>query len=272
MKSHRPKFSRPPLFEQAISVVFERLEAFTIGDFGAFWAAVSDTFTSTEAQPLIEAAVEQFSEFRPSAVTFQIIPHEELPRCVYRTANGDESIQIQRDRFVFNWSHAGGGEYPHFEATKQRFDEMFDRFHAYCESRELGPIVVRQCELTNVNIVPLEDLGGSFTGASEAFRMPAVGQLDKSLEPETVTLQQRFIIRDEVGKPAGRLHLSLYPVKQQEDSSSLALRFELTARSVPDIGSNGVESFFTLARSAINAAFVANTTEWAHSFWGMEDV
>lgn len=272
MKAHRPKFATPPLFEQALSVVFERLEAFSIGDFGAFWDVVKDPFVSTEAQPLIEATIEQFAEFRPAAVMFQLIPHEELPRCVYRTASGDESIQIQRDRFVFNWSHAGGGEYPHFEATKQRFDELFSRFQSYCDGRGLGPIIVRQCELTNVNIVPLSDVGGSFAGAAEAFRIPAVGQLDDALEPETVTLQQRFILRDEAGKPAGRLHLALYPVRQQEDNSSLAFRFELTARSAPDVGSEGVESFFSLARSAINAAFVANTTEWAHGFWGMKDV
>ena len=262
----RPKFERPPLIEQAITVIFDELSDFSLGDFGLYWAQIRDAFPHSEAQPLIESRIEDFGEFRPREMTFRIIPAETLPRCTYRSEDGSELVQVQQDRFTFNWSGSPDRAYPHSEATVARFAELFRGFLAYLERRAIATPAIRQCEIINVNIVPVADIGGTYADAPAFFNIPTADVLADFLPAESYAVNtQRRILRE--GEPIGRLYSALSPVIRSDDGVQ-AYRLEITARGAP-LGTTleGVLAFFDIARSAINAAFMAATTPAARLFW-----
>ena len=156
--------------------------------------------------------------------------------------------------------------------TQARFRVLFDKFIKFLSEREYGPIVPRQCEVTNVNVVRLQELGSTFSAVEMAFNVTPNKPNLALLGFEHTTIQTQFLIKgsNESDKPIGRLHSSLAPARAQGDDQ-LAWRYELTARSTPLNALTDVYEFFGSARSAINSAFMAGTTEWAHKRWGMID-
>ena len=268
----RPNFKQPPLVEQVITLIFEEFAQFSVGDYGLFWERIRSDFPTCTTQSPLEPLIESFGDFSPAGVKFRLVGHDVLPRCIYRSSDGGELIQLQRDRFTFNWCYVEGSTYPHFEATLCRYRELLHKFSEFVESRGWGPPVVRQCEVTNVNIVEVKQFGSSFAEAHNAFRLPELTALMKGMRQENSTILTQFSIIDEDGngRPVGRLHTNLAPARSEE-SGELAWRFELTARSVPLSQQIDVDSFFAIARSAINSAFIASTTQFAHKIWERTD-
>ena len=270
MNSVRPKFDRPPLIEQAITVVFEELEGFSIGDFGLFWDRIGNEFSTSEAQQSLDSKIETFEGFQPQQFQFRLVPHSSLPRCFYRHVDGREIIQLQSDRFTFNWIQVDGNTYPHADVTVARFRELFATFKTFVADRGLGEIIVRQCEIVNVNVVPVTDFGKSFSDAGRAFVVPAAEMQLDFLPVESYIVNTQHLMLDG-GRPIGRLYSVLAPVLRTGDDQH-AYRLELTARGAPieNVG-DGVSDFFDRARTALNAAFLAATTKWAHEFWGVKN-
>jgi uncharacterized protein (TIGR04255 family) len=267
----RPKFDRPPVVEQAITVVFDELAGFGVGDFGLFWSLIREAFPVCEHAPPVETTLEQLPA-RPVAQDVRILLEHALPlpRCLYRHASDGEVIQVQKDRFTFNWARAGETPYPHSERTVARFVEMFERFSAFVVERGMGPVNLTQCEVTNVNIVPVADFGRSFADAPAAFLVPALRPEGEVLQPETYMQTVQHLILNQ-GRPVGRLHVSLQPVISSADQS-LAYKLELTARSGRGPGDlTEALEFFDLARSGINSAFLASTTPLMREKWGLQN-
>lgn len=253
-------------------MIFEEFAQFSVGDYGLFWERIRNDFPTCTTQSPLEPLIESFGDFSPAGVKFRLVGHDVLPRCIYRSGDGGELIQLQRDRFTFNWCYVDGSTYPHFEATLRRYRELLNKFSDFVESRGWGALIVRQCEVTNVNIVQRKQFGQSFAEAHKAFRMPELAPLINGLEQEHSTILTQFSIMDQEshGRPVGRLHTNLAPTRN-EDSGEPAWRFDLTARSIPLSSQGEVDSFFALARSAINSAFIASTTQLAHEIWERTD-
>lgn len=247
--------------------MFEPLAGFSLGDFGLFWASIRDQFPRTETREAIDHKIES-PHFRPQTFQLRLAEGHELPRCFYFSESGTELVQVQANRFSFNWLGRDGGSYPRSEATMARFCELFEIFKAFVDERKLGPLNLVQCELVNVNIVPVAEFGNSFADAGKVFKVPEPEGID-FLPPESyITNTQHQIIGAE--GLVGRLYVVLSPVIRVDDDQQ-AYRFELTARGAPGAGEKGIAQFFDIARSALNGAFVASTTAWAHQQWGLKD-
>jgi uncharacterized protein (TIGR04255 family) len=267
----RPKFDRPPIVEQAITVVFEELPGFSIGHYGLFWSQIKTAFPVCEHLSPLKAMVEELPARAPKE-QLEVLLQEQmpLPRALFRHSLGGEVIQVQNNRFTFNWALLGDTEYPHFEITIGRFRELFDQFGAFVAEQGLGPIRLLQCELTNVNIVPVEEFGSAYSDASAAFNLPEFDVPTEILRTETYISNVQYLIYDQ-DEPIGRLHAVLQPVIKSVDQSP-AYRLELTARS--GRGSGDVADalvFFDFARSAINSAFIALTTAPMREKWGLQN-
>lgn len=273
MKAVRPKFDRPPLIEQAITVVFDELAGFSIGDFGRFWARVEDEFPDCAQAAPLPTATEQLGGIPVQhEVHLVFAGAESMPRCLLRHPSSGEALQIQTNRFTFNWAKIGNAPYPHSEQTVARFERLFRIFEEYVASRNLGPINILQCEITNVNIVPESDFGQSFADAPRAFHVPAYAPESDILRLENYmgTIQYLIVLHDD---PQGRLHVALSPVLSNRDRTR-AYKLELTARSgraIEGTGFDNVLSFFDAARTAINAAFLAHTNPEMWVKWGRRD-
>jgi len=66
---------------------------------------------------------------------------------------GDRMVQIQPNRFHYNWKRVGG-HYPSYSQVRQEFDQHLALFARFVEEEGLGPVVPSQWELTYVDYVP----------------------------------------------------------------------------------------------------------------------
>lgn len=249
--------------------MFEPLAGLTIGDFGLFWAEILSEFPASEAMQPVPTEIESFDGFRPKQVGFQIMPAESLPRAAFRNPSNGELVQFQSDRFGFNWIKTNDDhKYPHAEATMDRFCDLFQKFSKYIERRKLGPINIVQCELTNVNIVPVSDVGESFADMATVVRLAPLEYDYANIRLENQLVGSKHIILDDAGHPIGRVHTLGQPSLRVPNNEE-AYRLDITARGAP-IGSGleGARRFFDAAASAVNAVFLASTTNAGRRFWG----
>jgi len=146
--------------------------------------------------------------------------------------------------------------------------EVFTLFSSFVDRQGIGPMALNQCEITNVNIIPVSEFGRGFEDITKAFMVDTLDTGLPYLRPETYVRQRQHRIVREDGSPIGRLHTVISPVVSQEDNSK-AFRLELTARSAPGIGAlKDAQWFFGVARNAINGAFQAITTPEIRARWG----
>lgn len=268
VKPIRPDFERPPLAEQAISIVFEPIQGFRIVDYGLFWSEIAADFPNVATEAPLEAPIEEFESVRPSQVSFKLHLAPPIPRAMFRNQTNGELVQLQNDRFGLNWAKIADQEYPRSEPLMARFRILYEKFSQYVERQSLGPLVLRQCELTNLNVIPVSDFGNSYSDFSKAFRVDAVDFDLPYLQPEMFERSRQLRINDSKGNPLGRLHMTIAPVISNVDNTQ-AFRFELTARSAPKIQSlEDALGFFDVARNAINGAFIASVTDEIKSKWG----
>ncbi|MEO9598931.1 TIGR04255 family protein [Parasphingorhabdus sp.] len=262
----RPNFANPPLIEQAIVVAFDPIDGFDINHYGLFSEQIAPAFSSNGSTPRMENPVEHFDEMMATAPTLKINAFE-LPRALYGNETG-ETIQIQDNRFGFNWSKITEEPYPRFETTYNRFKELYRIFEEFCSKNGLKVPNIKQCELTNLNIIAVSEFGQDFSDMGNAFAIDPLTLNDQLLIPETYVRTRQHRIIDATADPIGRLHTVIQPVIKNEDHSK-AFRFELTARSAPDLsGLSEAKAFFDIARSAINAAFIGTTTDAMRLKWG----
>ena len=265
----RPKFSNPPLIERAISVAFEPLPAFSIGDYGLFWADILDQFPISEAMDPVAVEFEQFEGFKPPQVGFQIVSAAMLPRAAFRNTATGELVQIQNNRFGYNWiKTTDDHQYPHSEATLARFFALLERFVSYSERRGLGPLNVVQCELTNVNVVPIADVGESFADFATVLKLAPLELECDNVRLEHQLVGSKHLITDDSGKAIGRVHTLGQPALRVPDNEE-AFRLDISARGAPlGAGLEGAREFFDAAVSAVNAVFLASVTKTGRRFWG----
>lgn len=263
----RLEFERPPIIEQAICIIFEPLPGFSIIDYGLFWNALSAEFPHVRAALPIDTTTEHFDDQQRGNLHIRLSQEISLPRAMYGNDAG-ELVQLQADRFLFNWAKTEGSEYPRSERLMERFGELFGRFQAYAESRCLGDIAIRQAELTNLNVLPISEFGTSFADIGEALNVDPLDLGVPFLKAETYIRNRVHRIVDEDGKPLGRLHTVIEPVRNSADNS-IAYKLEFTARSAPGLGSiEAAKRFYGIARNAINGAFGATVTEKMRKKWG----
>lgn len=272
MRSIRPKFRNPPLIERAISIVIEPLSELSVGDYGLFWSDIIDEFPTSEAMDPVTAVIESFGGFRPSPVGIQLVPGGALPRAAFRDRLGGELVQIQRDRFGFNWIKTGDDhKYPHSEATLDRFFELLVKFMSYIERRGLGTLKIVQCELTNVNVVLVSDVGENFSDMATVFKLAPLEFDCDHIRLENQLVGSKHLILDDDGEPIGRVHTVGQPSLKVPNNEE-AYRLDISARGAP-LGANleGARRFFDVAVSAVNAVFLSSVTKAGRRFWGEID-
>jgi len=254
----RPHFRKPPIIEQAISLVFERLIDFDNVDFGLFWSAVRGSFPQAETTLRANHPVETF-EGRPATANIVLSPNL-LARSLFRNAATGELLQLQDNFFGFSWVKLDeGAQYPRFDRTSARFWEFYDKFLSYLRERYDVAPTLRQCELANVNIIPVSSFGSDYADMGRAFKVDPFDWHVEGLQAETYVRTRQHALLDSAGQPIGRLHSVITPVVDKTGEKHF--QFQLTARSSPTIhNSDDARAFFERAHEMINNAFVSSVT------------
>jgi uncharacterized protein (TIGR04255 family) len=266
MSDLRPDFRRPPIREQAISFCFNPVPGFGLIDVGLCWQEFSAEFPTADHADRIERSIEIVSDDITTSAFRVKLPQAEVPRAIWSNVAG-ELIQLQDDRFAFNWRRVGDDVYPHWETTTGRFGILYERFCGFLANRGLPAPAVNQCEVTNLNIILVDEFGSDFADLTKALNVDPLDMGVEFLRAETYVRNRQHLILNEYDIGVGRLHTAIAPVVENETGHK-AFRLELTARSTPDLsGVAAAQAFLATARNAINTAFVKITNPELQEKW-----
>ena len=156
-KRELPDYKRPPVTEVAVSIQFARLQGLTAAHIGLYWAKIKDAFPNVMEQPPIVHMVENpEAEYKFEPFLSQM---PDLPRIWFTDKTGTALIQVQRDRFVYNWRRVkDSDEYIRFPAIKKKFLLRWGEFSSFLKEQGISDPQVDQCELTYVNRIDQGEL------------------------------------------------------------------------------------------------------------------
>ncbi|TXL69378.1 TIGR04255 family protein [Vineibacter terrae] len=267
----RPSFTDPPVVEVVLGVQFVPLDALQIAHFGLFWEKLGREFVTTESKPSLEQMIEQ-PDVHGQRVTFEMIEGFPGARVWFVNADKTELLQVQADRFIFNWRQGDvKKEYPRYPRVRECFDRYFREFVAFVADLGLGTVVPNQCEVTYINQILLAEGANDWGDLSNLFQFWSGATSDDFLgTPEQVRINMAY--RLERGETfVGRLHVAAEPRIRISDQRKL-VQLSLTARGQPKGAVPGeVLDFFDFGREHVVRSFASLTSPAMHKIWGRND-
>jgi len=248
-----PSYEAPPLSEVVCGVLFEPLPIQT-RHLGQFWTEIASEYPITQDFP----PVHDLGEL--SSISLTAMPP--LRRVFIATASTEFAIQIQENRFHYNWRKSTpAATYPRFPAVFDHFLRSWGLFSDFVKRQSLPDPRPKRYELSYVNelnsvegltaertvkLFEWERINAKFlqrpigTNIAWSFSLPE----DKG----TMNVSNRFT------KPDGR--------------SSIVLTLVCSGSSDPDKYS--LNDWFETAHEWIVRGFTDLTTADAHSAWKRE--
>lgn len=176
-------------------------------------------------------------------------------------------VQVQRNRFHFNWLGHSGRDYPTYERVRPEFDKALGKFMAFLEAESLGEIRPNQWEVTYVNHIPQGALWHTPSDWPKVLTFLSSPDVEAAgILPESLIGQWHY----EIAEQRGRLHVELKHARETGGEGRMLLRFTLTARG-PVAGENGkgleLGEGLDLGRATIVKTFRALTSSEARDHW-----
>lgn len=227
-----PRYSKPPVVETVMSVQFPELAGFRAVHFGLYWETLRNRYPNFADQPRLDPIREERfpRPLLPALPRVQLLQQFPLNRMWFTSISGSELIQLQPDRFLFNWRECED-EYPSYKGNSKTFFEEFDAFCRFCKKHELPSPTPEICEVTYVNhFKPLEgetalELAGKvFTGLHWETNHKFLPT------PESMKFNRSFVISLDK-EPIGRLYAEA-SIAARRDGATLSefVLLNLTAR------------------------------------------
>ncbi len=254
-------YEKPPIIEVACGIQFEPIQGFKAPHSGLLWTRFGDEYPNCEhAAPI---------GLNPA--TFETATGLPLPRIWFITKGGSNLIQVQNDRFHFNWRKRSQGEaYPRFDTVLHSFKKNFGIFAELIKESGLGPINPIECELLYINHIPKEDGWESAADTQNILPDLAWRSIKKRFlkEPLSIGWQTSFALPED----CGRLNVSLQQGERQSDKLPI-LRLEFVARGLgEDKSPDALWEWFELAHKWIVFGFADLTNpKIQKEVWGLKN-
>ncbi|MCC6466433.1 MAG: TIGR04255 family protein [Planctomycetes bacterium] len=252
-----PDYKNPPVVEVVCGVSFDRLRKFLVHHVGLLWSQLAQDFTEIGEQPNLPRIFEGFDN--EPRVNVELMQIQDWPRAQFAQPNGGDIIQVQRDRFLYNWRKRASEAYPRYEAVFGRFWAKLNQFSALMDQAQIGPVAPVQFELTYLNQI-LE--GEGWTDWGQIGRMfvdaPSVKDGAKLLYS---THGINWLSTYDLPEKSGRLYAHLRSATRTLDKKPL-LSLEMTVRGMPkDTSDATVKEWFDIAHKWIVQGFYELTSD-----------
>ncbi|PJA78298.1 MAG: hypothetical protein CO149_04795 [Nitrospirae bacterium CG_4_9_14_3_um_filter_51_5] len=265
-----PLFNDPPVIETVLGVQFSPLSEFSIQHFGLFWSKIRKEYPNCSPQLPLPLVIENFEEkgaTKPPA-TINLIEDLSYLRAWFINKSQTRLIQIQKDRFLYNWRKTVESDtYPQYDNIQPKFKDEWEKFCDFLKEEKIGTPNLMQCEVTYVNHLEIEKGWNTFGEFSKVFSNWSEKFSGDFLNtPETITCNMAFTIP---GKK-GRLHISICPAIRMSDGKKI-FNVELTARGKPNTSDvNAILEWFDIGHEWIVKGFTDLTTDHMHQIWRRE--
>lgn len=268
-----PEFARPPVTEVALSLQFQPIDKLKGPVIGLLWGKFKDRYPVVEEHPPIDSVIEQFGEPQTiGKVQFQFFDALPPSRVWFVSKSGSELIQVQQDRFVYNWRKVKEeDEYPRYSNLRRALIKELEVFRQFLHEEQLGDLVFNQTEVTFVNTI-VSGEGWQRHGQLHNVLTIHSGSYSDSFfdEPENILTVLRYVIPSDVGTPRGRLHITVAPVFSNKDKKP-AFNLTFIARCSPDGSIDDAISCLDLGHKWMVKGFASITTKEMHRIWERRD-
>lgn len=261
-------YLHPPVVETVLSAQFVPIQGFSILHVGLYQETIREEFKRYEAKPPLGHMREEFSPrgaVREQSFAFSTSIEPPF-RAWFLDEKGNQIIQIQKDRFIYNWQKVAGDEdYPRYQSIRKKFEEEWERFRAFLTKQHLKQPEVNQCEVTYVNHIEYEKGWKGYGELSKVFA-PWSGLNSGDFLPdlENINVNLTYRLHDN----QGRLYVTMQPVIRARDAKEV-LQLNLTTRIVPSTARpEEVTKYFDLGRQWIVEGFDNLTTPEIRKVWG----
>lgn len=255
------KFGSPPVVEVVCGAQFALSKPLRTAHLGGYWDTIRDRFPVTEdmapVPPLLDGDDVQ-------AVEFMTMPP--LRRAWFIEPAGRHLIQLQEDRFLYNWKrNDSGDEYPSFQKVVAGFNEHLAGLVRFLSSAGLGEPRFTMFEMSYVNII--QAANGLDINRPWRFLTDHLcrGDANRFLPPpEAFSWSTSYPLPDS----RGRLQVVAQTASSAANGEKV-VRLELIARGRPnDTGENGRAAWFEVAHEWITQGFADITSaEIQTQFW-----
>jgi uncharacterized protein (TIGR04255 family) len=264
----RVKYENPPVVEVTCGVLFKTPQPIHSAHIGLFWQLINKDFPRIEeAAPLpsfMEASA-SLGNIPQMSVAFGLSPMPPLRRTWFIDKDGQNLIQIQSDRLIFNWKSIGK-PYKSYDVVIKAFEEYLLKFEAFLKDSKIGMPTYQQLELAYVNHITLGTPVGKRMVTEENIFVDHIR--NESFErflpiPEAINWTSIYSLPEGVG----RIYSHARSVYSNEGKR--ILRLDLTARGYPaDVSKMDRRAWFDLAHEWITQGFAdftdkeVQTTIW----------
>jgi uncharacterized protein (TIGR04255 family) len=238
---------------------------------GLLWLFLGrNNFPTTEEQPPVSTPFERIGLPRPALLPrIQLLNMPLLPRYLFINPSGNEILQVQSDRFAFNWRKRGDDDvYPRYEYVRSRFEYYVKLFEEFLSQENIGTLKATQAEIAYVNQVESIRPSGQLKQVISVFSGDFSDDFLSS--PEETHCSLRFPIKTDQDSITGRLYVEMHPNVLGSNEKPIAMT--LVARGKPESDDvRGTMSFFDLGRKWIVSGFASITSTEMHKKWGRRD-
>jgi uncharacterized protein (TIGR04255 family) len=251
-----PSFARPPVVEVVLGVNFaQHQRKLGIPHFGLYWNQVRNDLKNVAVQPPISIASE---EMEPGSTVLQFSNEVEVPRCWFKSDDGQNIVQIQQDWFLFNWCQVEPAkEYPRYSKhVRPGFELRWKQFREFLKSADLSSPTALQCEVTYVNRIMKGQGWDSFADVHNVTNLLASQASHWLPRPDSGRCSFKYSL------PTGNLTITIQLVAE-------AIVMQVTARSKPaGSADDDILACLDEAHQWVVKAFADITTEQMHAVWG----
>jgi uncharacterized protein (TIGR04255 family) len=261
-------FERPPIIETALGVQFAPIARFSAGHYGWFWKQYLDaSWTKSQDGPRLINQFEKFGEQAAWRVPSPPVVFQgpaQPDRIMFVNDGDDRVIQIQDDRFYYNWRKRQG-DYPSFAETYPEFRRYLQTFEDFLQESGLEATLQNQWELTYFNSIPRGELWSS--PSDWPAMLPGLfGRIDA--QTDTLVLESfSGMWKCEIPPRRGRLYISAQHTKSENDQE--VLQVHLTARGPIIAGDDewDLASGMGIGHAALVRTFRSIASSAALSHW-----
>lgn len=250
------KFTRAPVVELICGIQFDFINN--------IFPLVSNLYKIVKSDyPTVE-------EKQPMAVTFDIasfgnVSKEQLKGALIRywlvSKRGDMLIQLQNNRFFYNWRKNENelNVYPHFEEVYSNFKKFFDTFLDICVSNEVK-ININQLELTYLDHINPHDFNIENGLLSEIYTFYKTDTIFKNTNRFNITFSSPLEVC------GGHFNININSAIKKP-TEELIIVMDSTIRGMLNQQVKDIDTWFKTAHDCIGEQFLKLTTQKAKTIW-----
>ena len=250
-------FRQPPVVEVVCGVMFEPMPRFSTAFFGVLWNLFGEEFPKTQdQQPLPSLVV--------PGQTFQVA-QPPMPRVWFVSDDDTKLIQVQRDRFHYNWRRRGEDyEYPKFPSVFAPFKRYYEILAGFDRDAGGDGLNERHYELTYINHIPVSSHWAGFHEVAKV--LPDISWRNEDSRflpaPSAFRWDAQFPMPDGAG-----VLTAVARSARSTETGEPVLALDLTASG--PAGTLSFDDWFTLAREWIVKGFIDLTdVNMQKQVWG----